>query len=351
MRDFVSCFSENAINVATQQPHHQYSFSCSSSAAAAVVSSPVTAAASSSSSSASPSAAATPSVQNAVSSLYRISLSSHKKPLLLSVTWARFQSAAQQGLTISNGPSTFKLNTSSGLFRKKKGSRSIDAGGPDSKFDVYWDLSSARYDSGPEPLDGFYVIVLIDSEIALVLGDLADESAVLSKKLLRAAPAAAKVSLISRQEHCSGSTLYSTKARFSETGGQHDILIKCSGGGGAGEKEGLKQRHHHPVLSVCIDKKVVIRVKRLQWNFRGNQTIFVDGLLVDLMWDVHDWFFHPAAATATAAAAAVFMFRTRSGLDSRLWLEEKLAQKEEQLQQQQQQRLEFSLLIYACKSP
>ncbi|CAI0437058.1 unnamed protein product, partial [Linum tenue] len=156
--------------------------------------------------------------------------------------------------------STFKLNTSSSLFRKKKGSRSIDAGGPDSKFDVYWDLSSARYDSGPEPIDGFYVIVLVDSEIALVLGDLADESAVLSKKLLRAAPAAAKVSLISRHEHCSGSTLYSTKARFSETYGEHDILIKCSGG---------EQRHHHPVLSVCIDKKVVIRVKRLQWNFRG----------------------------------------------------------------------------------
>jgi hypothetical protein len=60
------------------------------------------------------------------------------------------------------------------------------------------------------------------------------------------------------------------------------------------------------------------RVKRLQWNFKGNQTIFVDNLLVDLMWDVHDWFFNPASRYA------VFMFRTRNGLDSRLWLEEKL---------------------------
>ncbi|CAL1367073.1 unnamed protein product [Linum trigynum] len=342
MRDFVSCFSENAINVAaSQQTHHHYSFSCSSSAAAAASSTLLAA-------TAAPSSDSTPSVQNAVSSLYRITLSTHKKPFHLSVTWAA------DWLTISSGQSsTFKLNTSSGLFRKKKGCRSIEAagGGPDSKFDVYWDLSSARYEAaGPEPLDGFYVVVLVDSEIVLILGDLADESTVLPKKLLRtAAPAsAAKSSLISRQEHCSGSTLYSTKAQFCETGGQHDILIKCSGGDG-GEKEGVKQRNHHPVLSVCIDKKVVIRVKRLQWNFRGNQTIFVDGLLVDLMWDVHDWFFNPAAATATAA---VFMFRTRRGMDSRLWLEEKLAQKEEQLQQQekQQQRLEFSLLIYACKS-
>ncbi|KAB2012657.1 hypothetical protein ES319_D09G105800v1 [Gossypium barbadense] len=136
---------------------------------------------------------------------------------------------------------------------------------------------------------------MVDSEIGLVLGDMAEET--VTKKFKNATPVA-KVSLISR----------------------------CSG-----EHEGLK----HPVLSVCIDKKTVIRVKRLQWNFRGNQTIFVDGLLVDLMWDAYDWFFNPVTGSA------VFLFRTRSGLDSRLWLEEKLVQKD-------QDRVEFSLLIHAC---
>ena len=82
----------------------------------------------------------------------------------------------------------------------------------------------------------------------------------------------------------------------------------------------------------------MIRVKRLHWNFRGNQTIFVDGLLVDLLWDVHDWFFNPSSS-----GYAVFMFRTRSGMDSRLWLEEKNAHKDKD-------RVEFSLLIYACKT-
>ncbi|KAA8544204.1 hypothetical protein F0562_022160 [Nyssa sinensis] len=195
-----------------------------------------------------------------------------------------------------------------------------------SSYANYSCISPAKYNTGPEPIDGFYVLVMVDSELGLVLGDMAGEA--VAKKLKTGTPAA-KFSLVSRREHFCGNTLYLTKAQFSDSGTSHDILIRCSG-----ENEGLK----HPILSVCIDKKMVIRVKRLQWNFRGNQTIFVDGLQVDLMWDVHDWFFNPASGYA------VFMFRTRSGMDSRLWLEEKLVQKE-------QENVEFSLLIYASKTP
>lgn len=301
MRDLVSCFNENAVNVSHS--------SCSSYSSNACISPSLL-----------------PSVQNAVNCLYRI-IFSNKNQLFVTVTWCK-NPATGQGLNINFGDdasASFKINTNSGLFRKKKGSRVIESTMP-SKIEVFWDLSNARYDSGPEPVEGFYVLVMVDSEIGLILGNLNED--IVTKKLKNSS-SAAKVSLVSRREHCSGNALYSTKAQFCDTGIAHDILIRCGG-----ENEGLK----HPVLSVCIDKKTVIRVKRLQWNFRGNQTIFVDGLLVDLMWDVHDWFFNPASGYA------VFMFRTRSGLDSRLWLEEKLMQKE-------QESVEFSLLIYACKSP
>ncbi|CAK9153849.1 unnamed protein product [Ilex paraguariensis] len=298
MRDIASCFSEYAIQVSDPSCSSYSNHSCISPSLI-------------------------PSIQNSVTCLYKTILSTQKQ-LLITVTWSKNNTT--QGLNINfNGDSStiFKLNTTSRLLRKKKGSRSLES--DHSKFEIFWDLSAAKYSTGPEPVDGYYILIMVDAEFALGLGDISEETS--AKKLKNGGPVA-KFSLVSRQEHFSGNTLYSTKAQFSDSGTSHDILIRYGG-----ENEGLK----HPILSVSIDKKTVIRVKRLQWNFRGNQTIFVDGLLVDLMWDVHDWFFNPVSG------CAVFMFKTRSGLDSRLWLEEKVVQKE-------QEKVEFSLLIYACKS-
>ncbi|CAL5426376.1 unnamed protein product [Camellia sinensis] len=301
MRDIASCFGECAIQVSDPS-------SCSSLSNHSFTSpNPI------------------PSIQNTITCLYKISLSTQKH-LLITTTWTK-NNITNQGLTMnfSENPSTaFKLNTNSRLFRKKKGNKAFEFN--NSKFEVFWDLSAAKYNAGPEPIAQYYVVVMVDSELGLFLGDLAKEA--ITKKL-KSGSKLAKFSLISRQEHFSGNTHYSTKAQFCDTGIEHDILICC-----IEENEGL----NHPALSVCIDKKTVIQVKRLQWNFRGNQSIFVDGLLVDLMWDVHDWFFNPGFGYA------VFMFRTRSGMDSRLWLEEKLVEKE-------QGKVEFSLLIYACKNP
>ncbi|KAF8086412.1 hypothetical protein N665_0626s0004 [Sinapis alba] len=326
MRDLVTCFSENSINVTHPLSS---SSSCSNYNTSNACISP----------------SLIPSIQTSITSIYRISLLS--KHLIIKVTWCNKNNPSQfnnnnNGLSISvssadqNPSMSLKLNTSSRFFRKKKGNKSVDS--DLGKIEVFWDLSAAKYDSnmGLEPVQSFYVIVLVDAQLGLLLGDSSEET--LRKKGLAFDFDSGK-SLISRQEYFSGNTFYSTKAKFVESGDSHEIVIRCS----AEKTEGLKQsthhhHHHSPVLSVCIDKKTVTKVKRLQWNFRGNQTIFVDGLLVDLMWDVHDWFF----SNPEGCGKAVFMFRTRNGLDSsRLWLEEKMVQKDEQ------DKLDFSLLIYA----
>ncbi|CAN1141923.1 hypothetical protein LINPERHAP2_LOCUS12773 [Linum perenne] len=49
----------------------------------------------------------------------------------------------------------------------------VDLAAP--KFQVYWDLSRVKFRSGPEPQSGFYIAVVADREIVLLVGDLAQE--------------------------------------------------------------------------------------------------------------------------------------------------------------------------------
>ncbi|KAK9122719.1 hypothetical protein Sjap_012321 [Stephania japonica] len=253
-----------------------------------------------------------PSIQNAVICTYITKLSTQKQ-FLIQLNWSK--NALDQSLCISEidheNPSPVssvsKFTTQNRLFKKKKGHKLIEFNSL--KVEVLWDISSAKFSSGPEPVAAFFVAVLVDAEMGLLLGDMGED---LVHKKFKTGIHFAQFSLISRREHFNGGTLYSTKAQFSQLGTPHDIAIRC-------EEEGLKS----PALSISIDKRRVILVKRLQWNFRGNQTIFIDGLTVDLMWDVYDWLFDRANN-----GRASFMFRTRSVLDSRLWLEEKLVVQE-----------------------
>ena len=302
MRSIASCYSEHAIKVSDSY--------CSGPSSQAYLS---------------PNLA--PSTPNTVTCIYKAKISSQRN-FLITLTWCN--NLIGQGLTINVGESLStpsKFNSNSHQLRKNKGSKTFKS--CNSEIEVFWDVSNAQYINGPEPSTRFSVIVLVDSELCLLLGDMNEEPHV--KKIQSEQPAP-KFSLVSRSENFIGSTVYSTKAQFCDTGLAHDILIKCSG-----EEEGWR----NPVLSVCIDQKKIFQVNRLRWNFRGNQIIFLDGLLVDMMWDLHDWLFKQTSGYA------VFMFRTRSGLDSRLWLEEKSSS----LEQKEKERAEFSLLICACKSP
>ncbi|KAJ4844729.1 hypothetical protein Tsubulata_025792, partial [Turnera subulata] len=245
----------------------------------------------------------TPSIPNSVSCVYRVNLS-NQTSLLITLTWCK--RLISQGLTINIGDhnsSPSKIEANSYQPQKAKGTKTFQR--CDSNIEVLWDLSTAYYGTGPEPVSGFYVVVLADLEQVLLVGDVDEEDNIQNPKTKSLAT---KSSLVSRNEHVSaGNAVYLTKAQFCDSGRAHDIMIKCSG-----EEDGPR----NPVLSVCIDNKKIFQVKRLRWNFRGNQIIFLDGLLVDMMWDLHDWFFKEDSGSA------IFMFRTRSGLDSRLWLEE-----------------------------
>ncbi|KAL9247401.1 hypothetical protein vseg_020837 [Gypsophila vaccaria] len=331
MRDMVRCLSEHAVKVSET--------GCVNNGAAANAVRP------------------NPAVQNAVVSVYRARVVSSQKPLLITVTWCRNPQLGQAGggliIDFDHCNQMFRLNnTQSRLFRKKKGQKSFQMSNSSSKIDLFWDLSLASYDqhSGhPEPVDGYYILVSIDANLALSLGDLAEDAA--SKRQLLNSQVPTPSALVSRTEHYSGNTLLcATRAQFCQSAVAHDIVISCSSrhshshSHSHSQQTQQQQQQQQPVMQVCIDKKTVIKVRRLQWNFRGNQTVFVDGLLIDMMWDVHDWYFNPVSGIA------VFMFKIRSGGESsRLWLldDHHFLHKNHT----HDHSLDFSLLLYATKIP
>eukprot|EP00249_Psilotum_nudum_P034383 c53373_g1_i1 orf=755-1654(+) len=225
--------------------------------------------------------------QNLVTSLYQTKFAGASR--LITVTWCK--NLMGQGLAVAvddlSSQCTCKVDMKPWFFWKKKGCKSFEEGA--SNMLLFWDLSSAKFGSGPEPLESFFVAVVSDQEVVLLIGDMCEEA---FKKTL-AKPLSPDTTLISRREHLFGKTLYTTNAQFGESGRSHEIMIECQT---VGPKE--------PYLCVRIDRQLVLQVKRLMWKFRGNHTIIVDDLPVELFWDVHNWFFNPNDAHA------VFMFQT-----------------------------------------
>ncbi|KAI4341952.1 hypothetical protein MLD38_026620 [Melastoma candidum] len=216
-----------------------------------------------------------PSMPVSVSSVYKSKPSSLAKQFLVTVAW--HNNLLGQGFVVNVAEIELKspdvsVKPVSGdwQLRKRKGSKTFQY--CDSKFEVSWDLTSARFSHGPEPDEGFYVLVFADSEVVLLLGDMEADPEV--KRALTGGPMAdANFSLVCRNENFSGTgDVYSSRARFSCTGTDHEIMIRCIDG--SSKEAGPCRRS--PALSVSVDDKPVFQVRRLLWNFRGNQTIFVD---------------------------------------------------------------------------
>ncbi|XP_022150235.1 uncharacterized protein LOC111018451 [Momordica charantia] len=270
MKDFPSCFGENGVQIAD-------SSSSSSSSASSSSSSSITKAA-----------------QNLVTCVYQCKLRGRLSFIVL--TWTKHLMGQALCLQIQNSANhcLCKLDIKPWLFSKKKGSKIVDI--ESSKLEIHWDLTNAKFGCGPEPEEGFFVAVVFDRELIFLVGDSATEP---YKKI-----AAAAAVFVAKREHVFGKKSYSARAQFSERGQTHNLSIECDTGG-------IKE----PSLVIRIDSKTAVQIKRLKWKFRGNQTIVVDGIPVQVMWDVHNWLFGNAAMSS-----AVFMFQThknsQSGFDS-----------------------------------
>ncbi|KAK3124108.1 hypothetical protein QOZ80_8AG0640540 [Eleusine coracana subsp. coracana] len=267
-------------------------------------------------------------LQAATTSVYRAALpsSSSAKEMLIRVTWTR-TAAGAPGLAVAFDEQEHGLSPPSPTSRKKKkksqqqqlvlqkrrGSRSLVTGGG-TVVGVHWDTAEAKYSSSAEPDGGeYYLAVVADGALALLLG-----SGHAARELTRRHGGSddgfiGSAALVSRREQVRGSE-HVTRCRFSEGGEEHEVAVHASprrrrsGAGGGGEE----------VVWVSIDGEKVAEVRRVGWGFRGNRAaVLPDGEVVDVMWDVHDWWF---GINGGGNNGAQFMVRARAEKEGRLWM-------------------------------
>ncbi|XP_012089605.1 uncharacterized protein LOC105647984 [Jatropha curcas] len=171
-----------------------------------------------------------------------------------------------------------KIDLKPWIFWTKKGCKSFELEG--SQVDIHWDLRSARFCGSPEPCSDFYVALVSDGEVVLLLGDHKKKA----YKRTKARPALSEAVLFYKKENVFAKKSFSTRAKFDQQKQEHDIVVESSTTG-----------HKDPEMWISIDGLVVIHVKNLQWKFRGNQTVMVNTQPVQVFWDVHDWLFNNAA--------------------------------------------------------
>ncbi|KAL4572038.1 hypothetical protein LXL04_018806 [Taraxacum kok-saghyz] len=300
MRDFPSCFGENGIQVAES----------SSSSGEPITTNRIS--------------------QNLVSCVYHCRMRNFSY-FIITLTWTK--SLMGQNLSIeiddSNHQCLCKLDIKPWLFSKRRGFRNLEIGSI--SISVHYDLSYAKFDSfSPEPIEGFYFAIAINQELILILGDMEKE---VHKKI--DANHAPNAVFVSKRAHIFGKKAYSTKAQFYGKGQIHDITIEC---------DTNTMTINDSYLLIRIDGNPVMQVKCLKWKFRGNYTILVDGLPVEVYWDVHSWLFEKFMGNA------VFLFQTCLSAEKLWGSEDPSCLKSMGKDRQHSQTLGFSLVLCAWKN-
>ncbi|XP_057504220.1 uncharacterized protein LOC130787788 [Actinidia eriantha] len=182
--------------------------------------------------------------------------------------------------------SSFQLHIKPFIFWNKQGSKKLFTKHHTGKtVQVFWDLSSAKFGSRPEPQSGYYIAAVVDGEMILLAGD----SPVEAYSKTRAKNPKKSQLMVLRREHVYGNKLYTTKANI--RGKIREISIDC--------RIGDDSR-----LYFSVDSKRVLKIKHLNWKFRGNERIEFDGVFVQVSWDVYNWLFEDGED-----GYALFMFR------------------------------------------
>ena len=110
----------------------------------------------------------------------------------------------------------------------------------------------AKFKYGHERLKGFYLAVVFNGEMVLLLRDNRKEAF----KKTNVALGFYNVIFVTKKGHIFGNKLYNTKAQFHDNAQNHNLSIEC-------DIIGVD----NPFLAIRIDDKMVMQVKHLRWKF------------------------------------------------------------------------------------
>ncbi|KAL0356262.1 UNVERIFIED_CONTAM: hypothetical protein Sradi_4073100 [Sesamum radiatum] len=223
--------------------------------------------------------------QNVFMSVYRTKMADQCR--LITITWCK--NLLLHGLSVSvEGPDgdshyTCKVELKPWYFWKKQGSKRFNVDGK--PVDVFWDLRVAKFNGETEPASDYYVAVVCDDEVVLLLGNLRKEA----YRKTGCRPALIDPMLVSRKEHIFGKRKFITRVKFHDKGSFHEISIECKNKTSSNNPSNGAE----PEMEIRIDGHLVIHVKHLQWKFRGNESVHLNKARIEVFWDVHDWLFSP----------------------------------------------------------
>ncbi|KAK2430199.1 hypothetical protein P8452_43642 [Trifolium repens] len=181
-----------------------------------------------------------------------------------------------------------KIDVKPWNFWSRKGYKTFEVEG--NQVEVYWDLRCPKFTGSPEPISDYYVALVSDEEVVLLLGDYKKKA----YKRTKSRPALVDARLLVKKENVFAKKSFTTKAKFDEMRKENEIVIDSLTGSNTND----------PEMWISIDGIVLLHVKNLQWKFRGNQTVMVDKQSVQVFWDVHDWLF-----SGSGAGPGLFIFK------------------------------------------
>ncbi|KAI3833170.1 hypothetical protein MKW92_052875 [Papaver armeniacum] len=125
-----------------------------------------------------------------------------------------------------------KVEVKPWYFWRKQWSKGFQVDGE--AVDIFWDLKTAKFNGETEPQSDFYVAIVCQDEVVLLLGDQKKDA----YRKTGCRPALIEPILVSRKEHIFGKKKFTTRATFLEKGKSHEISVECNNNNNCGSNFG-----------------------------------------------------------------------------------------------------------------